>query len=71
MGTPYCFNLIILISFMIAYNTRKVWFLVFCFLFMALPVEYGSSWARDQVGAAAEAYAHSNTGSESHLQPVP
>ena len=40
---------------------------------MAVPVVYGSSWARGQIGAAAAGlcYSHSNTGSELHLPPTP
>jgi len=47
--------------------------LFFFFSFKATPVTYGSSQARDQIGAAAAGLhpSHSSTGSELHLQPTP
>ena len=42
-------------------------------LFRATPAAYGSSQARDQIGATAASlhHSHSNMGSEPHLQPTP
>ena len=42
-------------------------------LFMAIPVAYGSSQARGQIGAAAASlhHSHSNARSELHLRPAP
>ena len=41
--------------------------------FRAVPVAYGSSWARGQIGATAADlhHNHSNSRSELHLQPTP
>ena len=46
---------------------------LFFFLFMAIPVIYGSSQERSQIGAATAGLCHSdgNTGSEPHLRPTP
>ena len=43
------------------------------FLFRATPTAYGRSQARGQIRAAAAGlyHSHSNTGSKSHLQPIP
>ena len=43
----------------------------FFFPFMAQVAAYGSSQARGQIGATAASLRHSNTGSETHLQPTP
>ena len=46
----------------------------FCFCFLrAAPAVYGSSQARDQIGATAAGlhHSHSNARSELHLQPTP
>ena len=47
-------------------------FVRFC-LFRAAPMAYGSSQARDRVGAVAASvhHSHSNTRSEPHLRPTP
>ena len=47
-------------------------FLNFFFLFMAVSVAYGGSWARGRIRAAAAGphHYHSNTGSELYLQPM-
>ena len=52
-------------------NSLKL-FLLFYF-FRATPVAYGSSQARDQIGASATGHSHSHSkvGSEPHLQPMP
>ena len=44
---------------------------LFVFLFMATPAAYGSSQARDPIGAATPGLcqSHGNSGSELHLQP--
>ena len=49
-----------------------VCFFVFC-LFRAIPVAYGGSQARSQIGAtvASLCHTHSNSGSEPHLWPIP
>jgi len=46
---------------------------MFSFLFRAAPTAYGSSQAMDPIRATAAGLprSHSNTGSESHLQPIP
>ena len=46
---------------------------VFVLLFRAGFETYGSSQARDQIGAAAasHSHSHSNAGSKPHLQPTP
>ena len=51
---------------------QKCYFIIFLFLFMALPVAYGSSQARGQIEAAAAGlcHSHSNWGSELRLQPT-
>ena len=43
------------------------------YLFVVTPVAYGSSQARNQIGAAAAdlGHSHSNTGSKVHLQHIP
>ena len=43
------------------------------FLSRTAPAAYGSSWAWDQIGAAATGlyHSHSNTRSEPHLPPTP
>jgi len=43
------------------------------FIFIAAAAAYGSSWARDQIRAAAAdlCHRHGNTGSELHPRPVP
>ena len=43
------------------------------FLFMATPLAYEGSWARDRTGSAAASlrHSHSNTRSEQHLRPTP
>ena len=42
-----------------------------CFLFMATPPAYGSSWAKGQIRTAAASlhHSHDNTRSKLHLQP--
>ena len=50
------------------------YFVLFYFLlFRATPAAYGSSQARNQIGATAAGlhHSHSNTGSKLHLQPTP
>ena len=42
-----------------------------CCLFRAAPVAYGSSQARDHIGAAGLNYSHSNERSKPHLWPTP
>ena len=46
---------------------------LFFFLFRAIPLAYGGSQARGQIGAIASVlcHSHSNTRSELHLQPTP
>ena len=48
-------------------------FLSFSLFFMAGPVAYGDSQARDQIGAVATGLrqSHSNAGSKARLQPTP
>ena len=49
---------------------EKLDILIFFFLFMAVPVAYGSFQTRDQIGAAAAGPHLSNPGSEPHLRPM-
>ena len=46
---------------------------LFFFFFRVAPVSHGDSQARGQIGAATAGlhHSHSNSGSESHLQPTP
>ena len=46
---------------------------LFCFVFLATRVAYGSSKARGQIRAAAagQCHSHCNTGSKLPLQPIP
>ena len=48
-------------------------FYFYFLLFRAVPVAYGSSQGRGQIGAIAAGlhHSHSNVGSEPHLQPTP
>ena len=52
-----------------------MWFFVrFCFLLLrTTPTAYGSSQARDGIGATAAGlhHSHGNAGSEPHLRPTP
>ena len=58
------------------FNQIQLFFLLmnFFFLFMAVPVAYGNSWARGWIEAAAaglhHSHCHDNTGSEPHLRPM-
>ena len=45
-------------------------FFFFLFLFTAIPMAYGSSWARCQTGAAAATYTTADTGSKPNLWPM-
>jgi len=47
-------------------------FVLFCLLFRATPMAYGSSQVRGQIGAAAAGlhHSHSNEGSEPRLRPI-
>ena len=44
---------------------------LYFFLFRAAPATYGSSQARDRIGAAAASLHHSHTGSKPYLRPTP
>ena len=50
-----------------------IYFLSFFFLFKAEPAAYGDSQARGRIGAVATGLrqSHSNSGTESRLQPTP
>ena len=49
------------------------WVIIYFLLFRAAPVAYGSSQARDPIGATAAGlhHSHSHAGSEPSLQPTP
>ena len=60
-------------SIAISFFHNSSFLFVLFFLFRAIPIAYGSSQARGQIGAAAAGlhYSHSNTGSKPCLQPMP
>ena len=55
-----------------SYNLQIYYLFIYICLFRTTPVAYGSSQARDQIGAAAAGlhHSHSNAGSESCLRPT-